>query len=112
MAGEDAISETTPLIDLGVDSLVAVEIRTWFAQEVGLDVAVLRILGGPSIQELLEEAVQKLAATLDNGESKTGSSSAEGNSTSGDEEARASSQSSETSIADEVTVKGSGIVSG
>jgi len=63
---DETISETTPLIDLGVDSLVAVEIRTWFAQEVGVDVAVLKILGGPSVQDLVEDTMVKLTATLFN----------------------------------------------
>ncbi|ETS86466.1 hypothetical protein PFICI_00294 [Pestalotiopsis fici W106-1] len=60
MAQDESISDKTPLIDMGVDSLVAVEIRTWFAQEVGVDVAVLRILGGPSVEELVEDAIKKL----------------------------------------------------
>jgi hypothetical protein len=55
----EGINVTTPLIDLGVDSLVAVEIRTWFAQEVGADVAVLKILGGPSIEDLVEDTIGK-----------------------------------------------------
>jgi acyl carrier protein len=60
MMTDENVKETTPLIDLGVDSLVAVEIRTWFAQEIGADVAVLRILGGPSIEELVDDVVCKL----------------------------------------------------
>jgi acyl carrier protein len=60
----EAISEATPLIDLGVDSLVAVEIRTWFANEIGIDVAVLKILGGPSIYELVDDTVSKLTPSL------------------------------------------------
>ena len=62
---EDTINITTPLIDLGVDSLVAVDIRTWFAQEVGADVAVLKILGGPSIQDLVEDVMIKMASVFD-----------------------------------------------
>lgn len=62
MLNDEIISETTSLVDLGVDSLVAVEIRTWFAQEVDLDVAVLKILGGPSIQELVEDALSKVVS--------------------------------------------------
>lgn len=64
MMGEETLSETTPLIDLGVDSLVAVEVRTWFAQEVAADVAVLKILGGPSVHELIEDVVGKVALEL------------------------------------------------
>lgn len=74
MTGDDALSEVTPLIDLGVDSLVAVEIRTWFAQEVGVDVAVLKILGGPSVEELVDDVVQKLCANAEASKSETESS--------------------------------------
>lgn len=74
MTGDDALSEETPLIDLGVDSLVAVELRTWFAQEVGVDVAVLKILGGPSVKELVDEAVQKLVGNADARKSEAESS--------------------------------------
>ncbi|KAK4067253.1 uncharacterized protein Triagg1_7696 [Trichoderma aggressivum f. europaeum] len=61
----DTLDETTPLIDMGVDSLVAVEVRTWFAREVGADVAVLKILGGPSIQELVDDVMSKIVATME-----------------------------------------------
>jgi hypothetical protein len=37
------------IIDLGVDSLVAVEVRSWFLKEVGKDMPVLKVLGGASI---------------------------------------------------------------
>jgi SAM-dependent methyltransferase/NAD(P)-dependent dehydrogenase (short-subunit alcohol dehydrogenase family) len=64
LMNEEVISDTTPLIDLGVDSLVAVEIRTWFAQEVGADVAVLKILGGLSIQDLVDDTMSKIVANV------------------------------------------------
>ncbi|KAG2026219.1 hypothetical protein GB937_001726 [Aspergillus fischeri] len=64
LMNDETIGETTPLIDLGVDSLVAVEIRTWFTQEVSMDVAVLKILGGPSIQELVDDTLSKLLPVL------------------------------------------------
>ncbi|KAK5132876.1 hypothetical protein LTR08_008396 [Meristemomyces frigidus] len=62
MTADELVLATTPLIDLGVDSLVAVEIRSWFKLELSVDVAVLKILGGISAQELVEEAAMKLAA--------------------------------------------------
>lgn len=43
VTSDDSIS------DLGVDSLVAVEIRAWFWKSVGQDVAVMRVLGASSI---------------------------------------------------------------
>ena len=50
--------------DLGVDSLVAAEIRTWFNDEVTVDVPVLKILGGLTVKELLQEAFDKLPADV------------------------------------------------
>lgn len=46
--------------DLGVDSLVAVEIRAWFLKELEVDMPVLKILGGATIGDLLTFAVKKL----------------------------------------------------
>ncbi|QKX63146.1 uncharacterized protein TRUGW13939_10315 [Talaromyces rugulosus] len=43
------------IIDLGVDSLVAVEVRSWFLKEVGKDMPVLKVLGGASIAALSDE---------------------------------------------------------
>lgn len=45
------ISAETPIIDLGVDSLVAAAIRSWFFTEHSADVPVLKILGGASIHQ-------------------------------------------------------------
>jgi acyl carrier protein len=63
MSADENLSDTTALTDLGVDSLIAVELRTWFGQELDMDVAVLKILGGVSARDLVEMAVEKLAAT-------------------------------------------------
>ena len=56
------VSPSTQLTDLGVDSLVAVDIRTWFATELAVDIPLLQILGGASIEELTATAVAKLPA--------------------------------------------------
>ena len=41
-----------PLHAYGVDSLLAVELRNWFAKDVGADVAIFDIMGGQSIAEV------------------------------------------------------------
>ena len=41
-----------PMHRYGIDSLVAVEIRNWFAKEVGADIAVFEILGGESLTNM------------------------------------------------------------
>lgn len=43
-----------------MDSLVAVEIRSWFMKELGVDMPVLKILGGASAADLVLDAVEKL----------------------------------------------------
>ena len=53
-----------PLIDLGMDSLVAVEIRSWFLQELAVDMPVLKILGGVSVADLVDYSMQKLHDVL------------------------------------------------
>lgn len=60
----EKIPDSQPLIDLGIDSLVAVEVRTWFRQELGLDIAILKILGGAAMAELVEDAVERLPREL------------------------------------------------
>jgi acyl carrier protein len=103
MMNDESVSETTPVIDLGVDSLVAVEIRTWFAQEVGADVAVLKILGGPSIEELVEDVLSNIGASLsaslqvDNNATPSFESDAEASSTTSPD-GEAASSSSRTSV--------------
>ena len=54
------INETMSLVEQGVDSLVAVEIRSWFLSEVDIDMPVLRVLGTGSIPDLVDDAVQRL----------------------------------------------------
>ncbi|KAL4954420.1 hypothetical protein BDW69DRAFT_183550 [Aspergillus filifer] len=53
------INPAQPLISLGVDSLMAVEIRSWFVMEMDVDVPVLRILGGASPIDLCQEAAER-----------------------------------------------------
>ncbi|KXJ85216.1 hypothetical protein Micbo1qcDRAFT_210158 [Microdochium bolleyi] len=57
IAGASTLSESqmgvnVPIIDFGIDSLVAVELRSWFSLETGQDVPVLKILGGATVQQL------------------------------------------------------------
>lgn len=47
----NSINKDIPIIELGVDSLVAVEIRSWFLGEVEKDMPVLKVLGGSSLAD-------------------------------------------------------------
>ncbi|OJI97249.1 hypothetical protein ASPVEDRAFT_24220 [Aspergillus versicolor CBS 583.65] len=53
-------SPKQPLVEFGIDSLVAVEIRTWFVRELGAEVPVVKILGGDSVLQLCQIAVQSV----------------------------------------------------
>jgi hybrid polyketide synthase / nonribosomal peptide synthetase ACE1 len=53
-----------PLIELGMDSLIAVEIRTWFLQELEVDMPILKILGGASVADLVDHSIPKLQVVL------------------------------------------------
>ncbi|KAF6803240.1 beta-ketoacyl synthase domain-containing protein, partial [Colletotrichum musicola] len=57
---EDGVRLDTPLIDQGVDSLSAVTIGTWFSKNLNLELPLLKILGGASILDLVEEAADRL----------------------------------------------------
>jgi hybrid polyketide synthase/nonribosomal peptide synthetase ACE1 len=46
--------------ELGIDSLISVDLRTWFLKELDVDMPALKILGGASIREMLEYALEKL----------------------------------------------------
>lgn len=50
--------------ELGVDSLVAVDLRSWFLKELGVDMPVLKIFNAASVRELLATAAESLPATL------------------------------------------------
>ncbi|KAJ4286521.1 hypothetical protein N0V90_013221 [Kalmusia sp. IMI 367209] len=50
------------LTELGIDSLVAVEIRAWFAKTIGIDVPVVKILGRSSVAQICTDAAQEIMA--------------------------------------------------
>ncbi len=47
----EEITSDTPIVDLGVDSLVAATLRTKLLSEHKVDVPILKILGGSSIRQ-------------------------------------------------------------
>ncbi|ROV88538.1 hypothetical protein VMCG_10383 [Cytospora schulzeri] len=60
MSADEKVEESATLIELGVDSLAAVEIRGWFLKELEVDVPTLSILGGGPIAKLVGAAMEKL----------------------------------------------------
>lgn len=61
--GPHSIDEKAPLIQLGIDSLIAIEIRSWFIKEVQVDVPVLEMLSGNTIAQICQDVVAKLFAS-------------------------------------------------
>ncbi|GLA09601.1 putative Hybrid PKS-NRPS biosynthetic cluster [Aspergillus niger] len=68
------IARDTVILDLGVDSLVAMDIRAWFSKEMQVDIPVLKILAGASVEELCQYAVAKLRSAPEQAPSSTVSS--------------------------------------
>lgn len=62
-AAAGTIERRQPLMNLGVDSLIAVEIRSWFLKELDVDIPVLKVLGGASVADLSREAASKFQVT-------------------------------------------------
>ncbi|KAF2773327.1 putative hybrid PKS-NRPS enzyme [Teratosphaeria nubilosa] len=54
-----SIKVDASLLDLGIDSLLAVEIRTWFLREAHVDIPVLMVLGGDSVRDISAEAAKR-----------------------------------------------------
>ena len=52
VSDDHQVNDKAPLVGQGIDSLMAVAIRTWFLKELEVDVPVLKILSGVSILDL------------------------------------------------------------
>ncbi|KAK4217471.1 Nonribosomal peptide synthetase 14 [Rhypophila decipiens] len=55
------IDKTMPLVALGFDSLVAVEVRSWILKELVVDVPILKMLGGSSLVDVCRNVVAEFA---------------------------------------------------
>lgn len=49
--GANTVRDDTDLVGIGIDSLMASDLRSWFLSELEVDVPVLKILGGSTVQE-------------------------------------------------------------
>ncbi|PVH76451.1 hypothetical protein DL98DRAFT_496800 [Cadophora sp. DSE1049] len=64
ISSDTAVSSEAVLLELGIDSLVAVDLRAWFVTELGVDMPILKILGGATIGDLATDAVARLPLTM------------------------------------------------
>ncbi len=55
----DDIDTSKPLHAYGVDSLLAGELRNYFAKELSVDVAIFDLMGGPSIDAVTLTVAKK-----------------------------------------------------
>ena len=60
LRSEEDVDVKQSLSVLGVDSLVAIEIRNWWRQSLGLDISVLEIMGAGSMEQLGKNAAEGL----------------------------------------------------
>ncbi|KAI1204501.1 beta-ketoacyl synthase domain-containing protein [Annulohypoxylon truncatum] len=59
---KEAIHAVQTLSELGVDSLAAVEVRTWIFKAVGKDISVIKLLGSISIQKMCADLAGRIIA--------------------------------------------------
>ncbi|KAF4439073.1 polyketide synthase [Fusarium acutatum] len=72
----DSLNIEASLLDVGIDSLLAVEIRSWFLKEVHVDVPVLKTLSGDNAKDICADAANKyLTAKMQESKSDTGDAS-------------------------------------
>ncbi|KAL6903335.1 BcPKS5, polyketide synthase [Trichoderma evansii] len=61
----ESVNEMVTLVEQGVDSIMAVEVRTWFLQEFSIDLPVLKILGaGSTVESILNDAMNGIPAEI------------------------------------------------
>ncbi|KAI6351195.1 hypothetical protein MCOR25_010071 [Pyricularia grisea] len=58
---EESVNAAAPLLDQGIDSLGAITIASWFSKQLLVEIPILRILSGASIDELAAEGASRLA---------------------------------------------------
>ena len=56
------LNVTRPLVVMGIDSLLAIEVRNWWRQALGLEITTLVILGAENVAELGKIAIEGLKA--------------------------------------------------
>ncbi|KAH7370087.1 putative polyketide synthase [Rhexocercosporidium sp. MPI-PUGE-AT-0058] len=64
ISSDTTVPSEAVLLELGIDSLVAVDLRAWFVNELGVDMPILKILGGATVIDLVTDAVARLPLTM------------------------------------------------
>lgn len=98
MSDDYEITTSLRTDELGLDSLVAVRIRSWFLNNYQVNIPALKILQGVPLQEIIDQASDTLPETLISGvvASNEGSQSDENNAESSPESLSGESKELET----------------
>ncbi|KAK1613499.1 hypothetical protein BDP81DRAFT_401241 [Colletotrichum phormii] len=58
---EESVNAAAPLLDQGIDSLGAITVASWFSKQLLVDIPILRVLSGASIDDLAAEGASRLS---------------------------------------------------
>ncbi|KAJ5504966.1 hypothetical protein N7463_007840 [Penicillium fimorum] len=61
---DEVVEQDSALVELGVDSLIAIDVRSWFMKELDVDFPVLKILGGATIAGLINDSIEKIPTAI------------------------------------------------
>lgn len=60
----ESVLSDIAIVEMGVDSLVAVDMRSWFSSEFDHDIPIIKILGGATLADLVEDTVANLSPSI------------------------------------------------
>ena len=61
---EEEVNISSSLDQIGLDSLMAIELRRWWKQAFGMDISVLEIMGSGTLEQLGKVAAERMGERL------------------------------------------------
>jgi aryl carrier-like protein len=71
---KDKVDTQTPITQMGLDSLMANQIRSWLTTQTGIEFSLMQVMQGPTIDGLADEISMKLASAPAGGTSDNAAS--------------------------------------